>query len=352
MKVLFVETMLLGHHVPYVQALSSGEKYESVIIAPEKIPGINKKQVIFPKMSFDTKKVRDYLSCLSFIEKIADQENADIIHFLDGDKIMRYFGIGMRRLSQHRPVVITYHHYFAGILRKLSYMMMCRSTTPVVHTTEFQKILENYGISRVMHIEYPSFLKRTEKTVKNDIPVIGMFGGTRYDKGLDILMKALSRVQAPFRLIVAGREADFTESDIEKMCAPFRDRVTLDLRFLSEDELSAYWDRTDLVVLPYRAIFDGASGQLTEGVNRGIPIIGPSHGSLGDIIRSNHLGETFRTEDCEDLAQKIEMMLRTPFGYDDFAKRYQKEMDPSRFCEDYLNLYNGLLKQKARNQSE
>ncbi|MGM9679876.1 MAG: glycosyltransferase family 4 protein [Eubacteriales bacterium] len=345
MTILFVEDMILGHHVPYLQALTDRTEYDSVIISPEEIPCISKKQILFPKVSFDSRRYRDYLSCISFIEETAVREKIDLIHFLDGDKIMRYFGTGLDRLSKHCPVVITFHRNFRGAFRKLSYRIMCNGRTPVVHTEDFRKALIGYGISGVIHIEYPSFLSRTDQKVKNKVPVIGMFGGTRYDKGLDILLDALSRVKTPFHLIVAGREADFTKEDIEKMSAPIKDRVTLDLRFLTDDELSAYWDRTDLVVLPYRSIFDGASGQLTEGVNRGLPIVGPSHGSLGEIIRRNHLGVTFSTEDREDLAQKIEAMLQNPFEYDDTAKRYQHQMNPMRFGEDYLKLYNSLVEQ-------
>ena len=96
-------------------------------------------------------------------------------------------------------------------------------------------------------------------------------------------------------------------------------------------------------MLPYRRVFDGASGQLTEGVRRGLPIIGSEHGSLGSIIRENHLGMTFRTEDSEDLALKIEAVLKDGFVYDSVAKDYQEAMSPERFCRDYQRLYASLV---------
>ncbi len=343
MKILFVENMIIGHHVPYVQALSGSCEYDSVIITPEKIDSISVKQLVFPKMDFNSRKLPDYMECISFIAKTAEEEKADIIHFLDGDKIMRYFGLGMNRLSKICPVVITYHHLFEGTARRISYMLMSRGRTPVVHTEEFQRSLEQYGIHNTAHVEYPSFLENTGRRKKNEVPVIGMFGGTRHDKGLDILMEALAKVESPFRLLVAGREADFSREEIEEMCASFRDKVTLDLRFLTEKELAGYWDMTDLVVLPYRAIFDGASGQLTEGVNREIPIIGPEHGSLGSIITENHLGATYRTEDSDDLAAKIEEALTSEFAYDKVAKAYKRQMSPERFCDDYLDIYRSLI---------
>lgn len=345
MKILYVENMIRGHHVPYVQALAGYKGHESVIVTPQKIPAVPQKQFVFPKMNFDSKKFSDYCECLRYIDKVAGEESVDIIHFLDGDKIMRYFGMGMGRLSRKRPVVITYHHLFEGTVRRISYVMMCRHRAAVVHTAQIQNRLKRYGIRSVTHIEYPGFLAAPpdERSKKESVPVIGMFGGTRYEKGLDILIKALENVHRPYRLLIAGREDDYTRGDVEKMCAKIRANVTLDMRFLPETELARYWNETDLVVLPYRRVFDGASGQLTEGVRRGLPIIGSEHGSLGSIIRENHLGMTFRTEDSEDLALKIEAVLKDGFVYDSVAKDYQEAMSPERFCRDYQRLYASLV---------
>lgn len=343
MKVLYVENLIMGHHFPYLQALSSSKEYESAVIIPTKAEGLSAKQYVFSKMDYHTKKISDYLECMHFIAKVAQEEQADIVHFLDGDKIMRYFGLGMGAIARKHRVVITYHHFFPGTVRKISYQLMSRSRFPVVHTTEIQEAFHHYGLGHVTHIEYPSFLALPKAEKKNDVPVIGMFGGTRYDKGLDILLAALAKVQSPFRLVVAGRAVDFTEKLIKEMSVSFIERLTLDLRFLTEEELASYWNMTDLVVLPYRAIFDGASGQLTEGVCRELPVIGPSHGSLGSIISKNHLGYTYRTEDVDDLAEKIEKVLADGFSYDDVAQAYKRQMSPERFCDDYLRLYRSVL---------
>ena len=39
MKILFVDDMLWGHHVPYLKALAENNSYESVVLIPEKIQG-------------------------------------------------------------------------------------------------------------------------------------------------------------------------------------------------------------------------------------------------------------------------------------------------------------------------
>ncbi len=344
MKILYVETMVLGHHEPYVHALTNSNLYDSVVITPEQIKSVESHQIIHAAISFDAKSFKDYMSNIKYIGKIAQKENVDAIHFLDGDKIMRYFGYGLKRLSRKYPVVITFHHLFEGAVRAMSYRLMCRNRIAVVHTTEFQNRLRAYGIIDVEHIEYPSFLQVTTVRKQNDVPVIGMFGGTRLDKGLDILIEALKSVTAPYKLLIAGREADFSREQIEEMCKPIREKVEMDLRFLSEEELNEYWNQVDFVVLPYRKIFDGASGQLTEGVNRGLPIIGPSHGSLGNIINENHLGYTFDSENTDALTKVIQYMLTSHFEYDEVARAYQRYLSPARFCDEYYQVYSQIVK--------
>lgn len=343
MKILYIDTSILGHHQAYIQALAENTNYESIVLIPQKIPGICCKQFIFETINFKSKSFSDYTDCIGKIEQIASEENVNIIHFLDGDTIMRHFGLGFKKLSKKYRIVITFHHFFEGFTRRISYKCMCMSGTAVVHTDVIEKSLCNYGIKDICHIEYPNFSIIKPRTELNDVTTIGMFGSTRKDKGLDILLEALKKVKAPFRLIIAGNERDFFEPEIKKMIDGISDKVTLDLRYLSQTELEQYWDKTDLVVLPYRYTFDGASGQLVDGVSRGLPIIGSSHGSLGKIISDNHLGLTFKTEDSDDLAKKIESIIRNGFSYDETAKKYQDFLNPERFKKEYLALYNRLV---------
>ena len=344
MKILFVDDMLWGHHVPYLKALAENNSYESVVLIPERIQGFAPKQIIFEKLSFDSKKISDYMECMRYIGRQAQKENVDIIHFVNGDKIMRYFGAGMGNLSKNWSVAITFHRFFPGFLRKISYQFMSHNRNVIVHTENLHAKMRKYGIHNISHIEYPSFLQAVQKRDKDSlVPVIGMYGATRYEKGLDILLEALKKVKSPFKLIIAGIEVDFAQQEIEKRCSLYKEKVLIDMRFLPESDLSSYWSQTDLLVLPYRLSFAGASGQLTEGVNRGLPIIGPNHGSLGETIQKNNMGQVYKSEDVDDLARTIDEVLRDGFIYDEAAKAYQRKLDPRRFCEEYYNLYKEMI---------
>ena len=219
----------------------------------------------------------------------------------------------------------------------------------VVHTESLQKDLKKMCVTNVEHVEYPQFnvvpqmeqaeCKKNLGLPDTDAPVLLALGGTRVDKGLDILLEALQDVKSDFHLLIAGKEEDVTREEILKLSESYPDRVTMMLRFLTDEEFAMCLNACDKVVLPYRSSFDGASGPLGEGVRFGKQIIGPEHGSVGSIITKNHLGSTFITEDPEDLAEVVDAALRQDFVCDDAYAAYQKALDPKYFTEKYMGIY-------------
>ncbi|MCZ8519327.1 MULTISPECIES: glycosyltransferase [Paenibacillus] len=143
-------------------------------------------------------------------------------------------------------------------------------------------------------------------------PYLLAFGGTRYDKGLDLLMQAFAKVEEPATLVIAGKEEHFTREDIEawKMRLPSHCQVITELGYIDDEAVSSYFESADLIVLPYRKMFTGQSGPLTEAVVRNKLVIGPDHGEIGFTIDHYQLGLVFRSEEVTDLAEQINYALR------------------------------------------
>lgn len=337
MRVLFVEDALDGHHVPYLQGLTSSDKYESVVLIPECDERIKARQI---RLKFPQKNWSDYWKWICAIAKETRNNHYDVVHFVDGDSIMRYFGLGFS-LLRARKIVITYHGFYPGFPRALSYRMMCANRTAVVHTEVIQKNLQKTGVKTVNHVEYPSFSYTAQcALVQNDVPVLGALGATRKDKGLDLLLKALEKVHSPYRLLIAGKALDITQDDIEAAKPKLSGRIEYNLDFLSEAEFTRYLNMVDIFVIPYRRSFDGASGPLVEGVARGKMIIGASHGSIGRIITDNHIGKTFESENIEELAAVIEQSLQSQFVYDEVATAYKRRLTVDGFQSAYFAIYS------------
>lgn len=352
MKVLYIDISLAGHHVLYLESLMSEFK-DSVCLLPESDIKINVDKVIYYNVD---RKFNSYLKWVNKICEIIKSEHIEIVHFLYGDGLYKFFGIGLQKIKKLAKVVVTFHQFQYGFLHKISIKKICSKIDfGIVHTSFLKKQAVKIGVKNIEIINYPKFTP--VKNISNGeakrivgissvSPVISALTGTRYDKGLDLLLAALEQVQNDFTLLIAGKPCYFSEQFINEHVIRYNDKVVTVLKELTEDELANSVSASDIVVLPYRKIFDGASGPLVEGVAYGKTIIGPNHGSLGQIIKDNHLGYTFESENVDDLARTINKALSENFIYDEYAKKYQSALSVDSFIDSHKNLYDGLTKRQ------
>jgi glycosyltransferase involved in cell wall biosynthesis len=288
-----------------------------------------------------------YKNWIDDIYKIVKDEKPDVVHFLFDDVFYRFLGYGLHRFKKYNSV-ITVHSVRTGALAKVVLNIISRTCKKiVVHSQYMKNALEKMGVKNVCHIEYPVFnSKSCEKSVareyfglNKDVKTLGCIGGTRYDKGLDVLLDALGEVKEPFQLLIAGCEEDFKEDFIKEKISSYKDKVHLKLKFLSDEELTYAMNAIDVVVLPYRKWFNGASGPLGEGVALGKCVVGPTHGNLGDTITKNHLGYTFETENINALTDALKKALSEDFVIDEKYSEYKDSLDVEYFVNRYNELY-------------
>ena len=356
MKLLLVETRLSGHHLSYLNSLIHSSDMDDIyVVVPESYDFSDlDKQHVFVK-PFIKNGSPNYRVWIKEIKKVVANVRPDIIHFIYGDDLYRFFGIGIGVLKKYSKVVITYHQIRRSTIRDLAIRLLAKASSRViVHTASLAADLKSINVYNVSHIEYPHF-SEAESIDRNialdylDIkdttsPLLLALGGTRQDKGLDLLLEALKLVSNPFHLIIAGKEESFKKSYIEGIISDYKNNVSLFLKFLSDEEFFHCLNAADIVCLPYRKSFDGASGPLGEGVALGKMIVGPNHGSLGRLIEDNHLGYTFESENIEALAVVLDEALSGNWKPDEKYKSYQNVLNPKRFQRDYMELYRSLTK--------
>lgn len=345
MKIMYVDASVDGHHLTYLSYLLKNASKDSLAVLPEysdKAAGRVRKTTVRGIRGF-----HEYGSWMEELRGIAAEEQPDIIHFLDGDSMMRHLGRGLARFGDSR-LIITFHHFFEGKAREISMKRMLHyAAAGVFHTEEIQMKVKKFGCKNAECVPYPCFLNvpaGSGRGYLNDPPRLLALGGTRYDKGLDILLEALKRVRSPFSLVIAGKEEDFDERFVFEHTAAYNDRVRTCLRFLGDEEVKRLLMEADIIVLPYRKIFDGASGPMCEGIYLGKTIIGPSHGSLGRMLQESHAGYTFESESTEGLAACIEYALAHPCCYDETAKNAQQALRPELFVQKYAEIYEKAVK--------
>jgi glycosyltransferase involved in cell wall biosynthesis len=141
--------------------------------------------------------------------------------------------------------------------------------------------------------------------------VLLFFGNIAPYKGVEFLVDAFIAVAqgaGNYRLIIAGRPKGseaYWAGVLEKINAsPVRDRISLRIEFVPDEETEVYFKAADVLVLPYTHIFQ--SGVLFLGYNFGLPVIAADVGSLKDEIVEGRTGFIFKPRDAADLARVIE----------------------------------------------
>ena len=353
MKIVYIDISLAGHHSAYLHELVKNSSCDAVAILPEHDEALDIKQYVYTPVDLNHKKIGSFYKWTRELYRIVSSEKPDIVHFLTGDVFYKFFGMGLGQFQKYRTV-LTVHWVNDDFLHLLSLKRISRMVDRiVVHSDYLKGELNRHGIRNAVHIEYPQFRTEGWPVPENakkywglsaDYPVIACIGGTRYDKGLDLLLDALNRMEnRNFQLLIAGKPTSFDEAYIRAHSSVFSDRVTLCMHLLSDEELMNAVVAADIIALPYRKVFNGASGPLGEGVWNGKCIVGANHGNLGDTIRKNHLGYTFETENPDDLAVTMRKALQCPDVVDEVYFAYRNTLKPELFIASYMNLYRELL---------
>ena len=352
MKVLLCERNLNGHRKIYLRWLSQIDGIEFYSYAPENVGFAEDRYFACPAQA-DLRSYAGYISWVRQIKRIVRQNDIDAVHILDGDSLMRYFGYGLH-MPGGRRVVITYHNFYPGLPRRISYRLMnagsrCRC---VVHTDSLMRQMQSAGIRNVSHCEYPAFAFdrmsgmnpadcKKALDLSADVPVIGIVGGLNKYKNIIPFLRILRECKRDFQLLICGKPSEVTEGEIREASAPYREKLHLVLRLLSDEEYRTAIAASDIIYSLYRSDFQGASGPLTDGVCCRKMILSSDHGSLGEITSANELGITADVTDGKDILEKTEAALAgaAAFGYSRKAEDYRDSLRPESFMATYKRIY-------------
>ena len=125
-------------------------------------------------------------------------------------------------------------------------------------------------------------------------------------------------------------------------------RILLRAEYIPDDETELYFKAADVLVLPYRHIYQ--SGVLFLGYSFGLPVLAADVGALKDEIVEGKTGFVFRPEDPVDLARTIERYFASDL-FANLASRRQaiRDFATERHSWDVvgqltMNVYENLLR--------
>jgi glycosyltransferase involved in cell wall biosynthesis len=139
---------------------------------------------------------------------------------------------------------------------------------------------------------------------ETDKPVVLCFGLMRPYKGIDLLLEAWRGIEAAELWIVG-----MPRMDIAPLSAAAPPGVRFVARFIDENELPAYFNRAQLIVLPYREI--DQSGVLFTALAFAKPLLVSDVGGFPEIAATG-AARSFPAGDAAALHEQLQALLADP----------------------------------------
>lgn len=343
-KVYIMDNVFDGHHIAYMNVL-------------EKIKIVNNISKAI-KLETNKTKIVKYISQRQNILKYGLKKinDGDVLHLLYLDPI--YMLGPIFRKSKNKKIIATLHHYPQNNIKERLFKICSKNIdTIIVHSEYLMYQLKNIGINNVEVIDYPVFNEyETEDNEKIKIEfglnpnkyIISALGGTRYDKGLDILLEAFKyidyKIKDQIQLNICGKEEDIKKDYIMNKCKKLNIMCRLKLDYITDEEFYKNIKISDSIVIPYRKIFTGNSGPMTEGIYQNKPIIAPNQGNLGYLMNQYNLGITFESENARDLAIAIERLITKGWKFNEKSNLYRDKLKLDTFIKKHEAIYNKYTK--------
>lgn len=151
--------------------------------------------------------------------------------------------------------------------------------------------------------------------IRKGAKVLLFFGQIKEVKGLDLLLRAIPKVLEKHPdtvLLIAGRpwKCDFSNYDgIMKRLGIVEHCIT-HLKYISDDELPKYFAACDVVVLPYRRIYQ--SGVVLMAMSYGKLVLASDLPGMMEVVQDGETGLLFQQGEVGSLVEKIHVALSDP----------------------------------------
>jgi len=290
-------------------------------------------------------KTNKYLRGLNYVKGTlfalldAKRKGAKIVHlhFVDFGFLEYYNLILAKKVFGFHAVgtvhdVESFEKYAKGDSSRHNYEKFLTLLDAVVLHTEYAKneLVKNLGSDmvdekKIQTIYGPDFdvesldsnfieknIAREHLNLPQDRKVILFFGQIKKVKGLDLLLKALAEVitkEPSALLVIAGKVWKDDYSEYENIIEEYGLVNYVDQRigYVGNDDVPHYFNAADLVVLPYRKIYN--SGVLIRSMSFGTPVLASDFGPFKEFIIPGKNGFLFKAENVESLAENLQEIL-------------------------------------------
>ncbi len=250
------------------------------------------------------------------------KENSPIVHFhLFHFSLLEWICIFLAD-AMGFFIVLTIHdaESFVGAdSDRIRHYILHKSTKIIVHNQVSHQAVQAYTPgNKIRIIPHGHYIEKVMQIPKTDARrqlgldenkiILLFFGQIKKVKGLDILLNSLRDVIENYpqvQLVIAGKvwKDDFLEYENIIRQNRLHTYVRRDIQYIPNEEVHRYFSAADLVVLPYRKIYQ--SGVLLTALSYGKPVLTSDIPGMTEIIKDGETGFTFKNGDHRDLSGKI-----------------------------------------------
>ncbi|MBL9083850.1 MAG: glycosyltransferase family 4 protein [Planctomycetales bacterium] len=196
-----------------------------------------------------------------------------------------------------------------------------------------------------------------------DPVTIGYFARICYEKGLHLLVEAFKKLHErpglpPLKLVAAGYLGKADRPYLAKLEERLRDWKLHDkFEYRGEpdrDEKIRILQSFDVMSVP--AVYRESKGlSILEALANGVPVVQPAHGSYPETIEDTGGGLLFEPENVDDLADKLERLIRDADHRRTLGERghaaVHARYDDRRMAEQTIALYRRLVEEQAERRA-
>jgi glycosyltransferase involved in cell wall biosynthesis len=160
----------------------------------------------------------------------------------------------------------------------------------------------------IPHGNYLPFVKKLPLPVEKAELNLLFFGLIKDVKGLDVLIEAMGKVithKPNIKLTIAGRPWKTEISKYIKLIQKnnLQDNIETHFRFIEDKEIDDFFMNADILVLPYKRVYQ--SGVLLLTMSYGRAAIVSNLEPFTEIVRDSETAFIFKSENSDDLASCI-----------------------------------------------
>jgi len=183
------------------------------------------------------------------------------------------------------------------------------------------ELIETLGVSvnKISVVPHGNFLHtldiipdreeaRNSLEIERSARVILFFGHIKQVKGLDLLLEAMPSVVSAVpaaMLLIAGRpwKSDFLVYEAQMARLGIESYCRCHIGFVADDHVATYFAAAELVVLPYRRIYQ--SGVILQAMSYSKAVVVSDLPGMTEIVRDRVNGYTFPSADIQKLSEAI-----------------------------------------------